>query len=99
MRSIMEGLAKRSKVFLIIFAFALVFLVGAVEYLTGALIDLCIFYVIPIFMVTWFVGLRAGITVAVVSILSLSVAKWVAPCRMFMGSLCIGTQPYGSVFF
>jgi len=85
----MEDLARRSKVFLIIFAFALVFLVGAVEYLTGALVDLCIFYVIPIFLGTWFVGLRAGITVAVVSIVSLSVAKWIAP----------GSHVYGFVMY
>jgi len=89
MRSIMEDLAERSKVFLVIFAFVLVFLVGAVEYLTVALVNLCIFYVIPIFMATWFVGLRAGITVAVVSILSLSVAKWIA----------LGSHIYGFVMY
>jgi signal transduction histidine kinase len=51
----------------------LVLLVGVLDYLTGVQISFSIFYLIPISLATWYVGLRNSVIVAV-----LSAVTWLA---------------------
>jgi diguanylate cyclase (GGDEF)-like protein len=60
-------LEKRSRFFLIIIGAALIAGVGVIDYLTGDEVALSLFYLIPIALLTWLVGRRAGIAASVVS--------------------------------
>jgi diguanylate cyclase (GGDEF)-like protein len=66
-------LEKRNRLFLIIIGGALIASVGVIDYLTGDEVALSLFYLIPIALLTWLVGRRAGIAAAVIS-----AAVWVA---------------------
>ena len=46
-------------------ALALVLAVGAVDYRTGAELSVSLFYALPIFVASWFVGRRSGLAVSV----------------------------------
>jgi diguanylate cyclase (GGDEF)-like protein len=48
-------------------AFSLVIFLGAIDYLTGPDLSVFIFYLIPVFLGTWFVGKGAGIALSVFS--------------------------------
>ena len=64
-------------------SFTLVVLIGAVDYLTGADISFALFYLIPIGLVSWYVGWSMGALVAILCILAwflsdyfLGVLRW-----------------------
>ena len=48
-------------------ALILVLFVGAADYLTGSEIGFSIFYLLPVMIATWYVGMPAGIVLAVIS--------------------------------
>ena len=60
---------KRSKPFVIAVAFALIGVVGILDFLTGYEFEFLLFYLIPIFLVTWITGQRVGILASLVSAL------------------------------
>jgi signal transduction histidine kinase len=62
----MEYLGKRSKTSLMVLGFVLLVLIGGIDYLTGPELSCSIFYLIPISLVAWFVGRRAGILMSIV---------------------------------
>src|SRR5579871_4686658 len=62
---ITDYLSKRSRTSLMLSGFALVILVGIVEYLTGP--EPLVFYLIPIFLVARFVGRREGVLISFAS--------------------------------
>jgi signal transduction histidine kinase len=62
-----------SRFALIAFAFAIIAMIGLVDYLTGHEISFSVFYLLGVALAVWFVGNRFGIVVSV-----LSVAVWVA---------------------
>jgi signal transduction histidine kinase len=60
-------LDRQAKPTIILAGFAVILLIGAADYLTGHRITPAIFYILPIFTVTWFAGKRAGIAAACLS--------------------------------
>ena len=59
----------RSKAFMIVFSLFLVAVIGAADYVTGSEIAFSIFYLIPISIVTWRAGRRAGVPISFLSAL------------------------------
>jgi diguanylate cyclase (GGDEF)-like protein len=66
---LLAGLEKRSKLFWTIIGYALITVVGFVDYLTGYEISFSLFYLIPISLLAWFAGRRFGIAAAIASAL------------------------------
>ena len=64
---IIASLEKLSKPVWAIMGFALIVVVGAIDFLTGAEIAFSLFYLVPISLVTWFAGKQLGIVVAIAS--------------------------------
>ena len=60
---------KRSKLFVIAVGFALIGIVGILDFLTGYEFAFSLFYLIPISLVTWLTGRRAGVVASLVSAL------------------------------
>lgn len=65
--SLSEYLNSQSKRFLLTWCSAVVLLVGVADYVTGRELSFSIFYLLPIFLVTWFAGRNAGIFMCVTS--------------------------------
>lgn len=61
---------KKSRLFSIILSFALIVIVGYVDYVTGRQISFAIFYLIPIGYITWYTGRQPGILASIVSALT-----------------------------
>jgi diguanylate cyclase (GGDEF)-like protein len=59
----------RRRLFIVVAAGVCVFLIAALDYVTGPGISLILFYLIPIALVAWFEGLVPGIAVSVFAIL------------------------------
>ncbi len=57
-------LRKQSGAFIFLLGFALNCLVGYIDYLTGQLIGVGAFYLLPIFFLTWFLNKNAGVMMA-----------------------------------
>jgi signal transduction histidine kinase len=61
---------KQPRLFLTALGFALVVLIGIINYLTGPAFSSLVFYLIPVIFVIWFVGRSAGILVSITSALT-----------------------------
>jgi signal transduction histidine kinase len=68
--SITEILNKQSKSFLTALGVVLVMLIGIIDYLAGPSFSSLTFYLIPVILITWFVGRTAGILMSVASALT-----------------------------
>ena len=79
MQPILERIQKflqgRSPVFTLLVGFLLVLLFGVLDYATGADYVLDLFYLLPLFFVTWYAGTKAGATTAVIATLTWVVAN------------------------
>ncbi len=64
---IIANLSKRSRHFVIVSGLLLVLLLGFVDYLTGPDLSVEIFYFVPVLLVSWFAGRRAGFVVSTAS--------------------------------
>ena len=63
--NVKEYLDKQSKWHLITLGFAIVVLVGVIDHLTGPELFVSIFYLLPIFLVTWFTERWMGVTISI----------------------------------
>jgi len=70
MVNVIEYLGKKSSLFLIVLGFVLVAFIGVMRYLTGPEFAFSIFFLLPIFLGTWFAGRWAGILLAIASALT-----------------------------
>jgi diguanylate cyclase (GGDEF)-like protein len=68
--NLIEYINKLSPKLLTILGFILVVLVGLLNYFSGPEIGFSIFYLLPIFLTTWFVGIRMGILISFASAIS-----------------------------
>ena len=57
-------MAKQPKKIIVVFGLAILIVIGITDYLTGIYLSLLIFYLIPVLLVSWFVGFRAGIFIS-----------------------------------
>jgi NtrC-family two-component system sensor histidine kinase KinB len=67
---LLKYLNKRSDTFLVVLGFIFILVLGVIDYLTGSEISFSIFYLLPISLIIWLVGRRAGITMSVASTIS-----------------------------
>lgn len=51
---------RQSRRIVLVWGVGLVLAIGLLDYLSGASISLSLFYILPVFLVTWFVGVREG---------------------------------------
>ena len=58
--AVFEFLHTRSSRFIWILGIMLVIIIGSLDFITGSEVSFSIFYLIPIVIVTWFIGHRAG---------------------------------------
>ena len=68
--NIKKFFGKRSSSFLTAIGFAIVLLIGIFDYLTGPDFSSLILYLVPVILVTWFVGRSAGILTSIASAVS-----------------------------
>ena len=65
--NILASLEKQSKSLLVFAGFILIGIIGFIDYLTGYELAFSVFYVLPIFLVTWFTNQRLGLVTSVFS--------------------------------
>ncbi len=64
---LLETIGRQPKALLVFIGLSLVMLLGAADFLTGPDLSFLIFYLIPVFLITWFVGGTAGALISVIS--------------------------------
>ncbi len=74
--NLIDYLERQDRAWLLKLATLLVFLVGSVNYLVGVEISLFILYLLPVSLVSWFVGNREGVFIAFGSSASWYVVEW-----------------------
>lgn len=67
MTPLLQTIGRQSKTLLFLFGLFFVTLLGTVDFLTGPDLSFLIFYLIPVFLVTWFVGRAAGVLISMIS--------------------------------
>ena len=83
MNKVLEFLDKQSKSFLLVSGSVFLLFIGFIDYVTGFDISLSIFYLIPISMVSWYVGKWQGILMSILgSIIWLIANKITAPAHI-----------------
>jgi light-regulated signal transduction histidine kinase (bacteriophytochrome) len=73
--NIESQLRSRSRPFLFLLGLLLDFVLGFLDYLTGAQIGIGAFYLLPIFLVAWFIDRKAGILMSFISVATLIAAS------------------------
>ena len=76
--NIKEYLYKQSKGHLIALGLAIVALVGAIDHLTGPELFVSIFYLLPIFLVTWLTERWIGVTISIASAITWLITDFTA---------------------
>jgi signal transduction histidine kinase len=76
---IFEYLNRKSHTTLVVLGLIMVIYIGELDYVTGPMVALMVFYLIPIIFVAWFVGRWSGVFIAVVATLIWYGAKLMDP--------------------
>jgi len=76
--NVKEYLDKQSKWHWITLGFAIVVLVGVIDHITGPELFVSIFYLLPIFLVTWFTERWMGVTISIVSAITWLITDFTA---------------------
>jgi diguanylate cyclase (GGDEF)-like protein len=71
-------LENQSRVKLVLLCVALVFLLGAIDYLTGFELNFSLFYLLPVAIISWGMGRRAGLLISALSVLIWSLSNLLA---------------------
>lgn len=79
MKIIIEYLNQRSRTTLVLIGLVLVIYIGEIDYVTGPMVALMSFYLVPICIVAWFAGRWPGILIAALSTLIWYGAKYLEP--------------------
>jgi signal transduction histidine kinase len=76
---IIEYLHGRSRTVLVLMGLVLVIYIGELDYVTGPMVALMVFYLIPVCFVSWFAGRWPGVFISLVSSLIWFGAKYLDP--------------------
>ncbi|HUD82081.1 MAG TPA: hypothetical protein VMQ67_01195, partial [Candidatus Saccharimonadales bacterium] len=79
MKLIIEYLNGRSRTALVLMGLVLVIYIGELDYVTGPMVALMVFYLIPVCFLAWFAGRWPGILIALVSSVIWYGAKYLDP--------------------
>jgi diguanylate cyclase (GGDEF)-like protein len=77
-KNVTTYLGGQSKTFLITLSLVIVLVLGVIDYQTGEEISVAVFYLVPVALVTWFVGKRAGVFISGLSGVTWFIADWTA---------------------
>jgi len=80
---------KRSKPFWVTTGMLFIIVLGAIDYFSGYEISFSLFYLIPIFLVVWFVDERAGLVLSCVSAITWLIADYAAGLKYSHPSIYI----------
>lgn len=72
-RTELESLSKPVVLFM---GLVLLCLIAWADYATGPEVSFAVFYLVPIYFVTWYAGLRSGIPIAFLSVILISIADF-----------------------
>jgi len=75
MSKINDWLARRSRAWIFVASLVLVGMLGALDYLTGPQIGFSIFYLVPVWLATWYAARSGGFVIAAVSAIAWFVAE------------------------
>jgi diguanylate cyclase (GGDEF)-like protein len=78
LKSVTTYLGGQSKTFLITLSLVIVLVLGVIDYQTGEEISVAVFYLVPVALVTWFVGKRAGVFISCLSGVTWLLTDWTA---------------------
>jgi diguanylate cyclase (GGDEF)-like protein len=92
MQTIFDYFSKQSKSFILTLTLILAVTIGIIDYVTGTQISVLIYYVIPVYISTWFVGSGAGIVLSV-----FCTVTWAIANNVFMHSFDFAFIPYWNV--
>jgi signal transduction histidine kinase len=79
MKLIIEYLNHRSRTVLVLMGLVLVIYIGELDYVTGPMVALMVFYLIPVCFVAWFAGRWPGVLIALASSVIWYAAKYLDP--------------------
>ena len=71
-------LNQQSKIVLLVFGLAMAILLGCVDFLSGFEFSFSLFYLVPISLVSWYIGRRAGLIVSIASAILWQTANYLA---------------------
>jgi diguanylate cyclase (GGDEF)-like protein len=74
----LKKLSRSSKVLLFSGLLAVVLLIGVIDYATGAELAFSVFYLFPVGIAAWYIGLEAGISLSILSALAWYIADTLA---------------------
>ncbi|MEW6053470.1 MAG: diguanylate cyclase [Nitrospirota bacterium] len=86
---VIEFLSRQSRTFLLSLGIVMVLVVAVIRYATGPEFALSLFFMLPIFLVAWFVGKPAGIILSVLSALA-----WLAADVLMGRNFTYSFSPY-----
>ena len=78
LKSVTTYLGGQSKTFLITLSLVIVLVLGVIDYQTGEELSVAVFYLVPVALVTWYVGRWAGVFISCVSGMTGSIADLTA---------------------
>lgn len=89
LRRVLDFLSRQPPVAILIFSVMLVAGTGLVDYYNGLTFSTALFYIVPVALAAWYVGAFAGLSLSVLSGLSLFLADWV---------FLTGTRPFSELW-
>ncbi len=89
----LEYLNKKSRIMLIILGFVLVILLAVLDHFTGSEFFFSLSYLLPVFLIAWFLGKWAGVIISMVSAILVSVVSTIA---WFMSDILPESSPLHS---
>jgi serine phosphatase RsbU (regulator of sigma subunit) len=92
MSELIEFLNRRSPAFIVVLGVVFVGITGLVDYATGPELLSGLFYLLPVFIATWFAGRRAGFVISIVC-----AAVWFFDDAVAASSHTQATIPYGNM--
>jgi diguanylate cyclase (GGDEF)-like protein len=65
-----------NKSLIIVAGIVLIFLIGSLDFFSGFEISFSVFYLVPVVLITWFIGKKTGIIASIICAITLYLADW-----------------------
>jgi diguanylate cyclase (GGDEF)-like protein len=88
-QTLFDYFGKQSKPFILTITLILIVVIGTLDYATGTELSVLIFYVIPVFLGTWFIGTGTGVALSVFCSLT-----WALADKIFSRTFTSSFIPY-----
>jgi diguanylate cyclase (GGDEF)-like protein len=88
-QKLFDYFSRQSKFFNFTIAFTLVITIGITDYVTGTDFSVLIYYVVPVFIATWFISASAGFVISISCVVA-----WALADRIFLRTFTSAFIPY-----